>query len=133
MNTEWNKAVRRTLRVPFRTHTNLLSYIVKSKNFSDQHLNRVRKFLHSFSTSKNLNVQLIGKRARENTIGALGRNRARCEVMAVRSISSQLPDVTLLATAQSIRNLVDVRDNLVALPGFNREDISSMLESLCCC
>ena len=56
MNTEWNKAVRRTLRVPYTTHTNLLPLLVKGKPFMTQHFSRVSKFVQSFVRSNNTSV-----------------------------------------------------------------------------
>ena len=135
LNIEWNKAVRRTLRVPFCTHTVLLPLLVQNKNFTQQHASRVRKFVNAFCTSDNKHVQLIGKRACEFTTGTLGRNRARCEASIKHDDGSGAPspDETLAATAQSIRTLLNARDNLLDITGFGYSDINTMLDSLCCC
>ena len=53
MQTEWNKAVRKILRLPYETHRNLLPLVINSKSFVDQHLSRVKKFANSFITSQN--------------------------------------------------------------------------------
>ena len=74
MQTEWNKAVRRVLKLPYDTHRNLLPLVIESKSFSDQHRSRVGKFLGSFQTSKNKHVNFLGMRARVCTYGSLGRN-----------------------------------------------------------
>ena len=53
MAVEWNKAVRRTLGIPYTTHTALLPGITGSKPFKDQHASRVFKFISSFLSSNN--------------------------------------------------------------------------------
>ena len=139
----WNKAVRRTLRVPYTTHTRLLPLLVQGRSFADQHASRIEvrvlKFILSFINSKNHHIAFIGKRALQFTTGALGRNRARCELTygslvpqadAVRTSNAQSPE--LWATAQSIRELIDARDNIVSLHGFTYDDMCHMITSLCC-
>ena len=80
LNVQWNKAVRRTLKITYTTHTRLLPHFVNSFSFKDQHARRVKKFLYTFTSSENMHVLFIGERALRNTIGALGRNRARIEI-----------------------------------------------------
>jgi len=87
LNVQWNKAVRRTLKIPYTTHTRLLPHIIKSLSFKDQHARRVNKFLATFMSSENSHVNYIGKRAAVNTIGALGRNRVRLENRSENSLT----------------------------------------------
>ena len=54
LNVQWNKAVRRTLKIPYTTHTRLLPHIVNSFSFKDQHARRVKKFLYTFTSSENM-------------------------------------------------------------------------------
>ena len=110
LNTEWNKAVRRTLRLPYRTHRNLLPAIIRSNSFSVQHLQRLKKFCSTFMTSSNDHVLYIGKRAAGNTNGTLGRNMVK-----IASFS----DIT-------------ESDNSSELDGFNIDEVNIMIESLCC-
>ena len=56
MYIEWNKAVRRTLHVPYMTHTNRWPFLVKGKPFMTQHFPRVSKFVQSFVGSNNTSV-----------------------------------------------------------------------------
>ena len=49
MNIEWNKAVRRTLLLPYKTRTCLLPLLVHGKPFAVQHRSRIAKFLVSFN------------------------------------------------------------------------------------
>ena len=77
MQTEWNKAVRRSLGLPYATHRNLLSSVVQSASFRVQHSRRVKKFIESFINSSNVHVSFIGSLAKMYCRGALGRNFIR--------------------------------------------------------
>ena len=142
LNIQWNKAVRRTLKIPYTTHTRLLPHIVNSFSFKDQHARRVKKFLYTFTSSENMHVLFIGERALRNTIGALGRNRARIEISSnvSKSNSDQITSPTegvseltdLLDNARQIRELIDARDGITELSGFTYDEISSIIQDLCC-
>ena len=69
MSIEWNKAVRRTLHIPYDMHTRLLPLILGGGNFKDQHRSRVSKFLCSFNISNNEHIRYIGQRAHISTWG----------------------------------------------------------------
>ena len=125
--TEWNKAVRWTLRIPYKTHRNLLPAITQSNSFAIQHLHRLKKFCETFLSSNNDHVLLIGRRAASNTNGALGRNMVR-----ISSFSDMIENDEILAIAESIRDLIEVRDNSFEIDGFNNNDVTSMIEFLCC-
>ena len=127
MGTEWNKAVRRTLSIPYKTRTNILPHLVVGKSFVDQHKSRVSNFLDSFIHSRNTHVSYIGARARWYSHGPLGRNFTRCQA----DVSVAEPVADLLVRSQAIRELIDVRDGISELPGLTHEEIQSVIESLC--
>ena len=108
MNIEWNKAVRRTLLLPYKTRTCLLPHLVIGKNFADQHKSRISKFLVSFNESENSHVFYIGERAKSFAHGALGRNYTRCR----RHAEAEPVSTGLRARAQAILELLDVRDGV---------------------
>ena len=128
MNTEWNKAVRRTLRVPYTTHTNLLPLLVKGKPFMTQHFSRVSKFVQSFVHSNNTSVVFIGALARYSSSGALGRNYTRCQ----NSACLEIPDTDLLARSHCIRELLDVRDGVIDIPGLDIDEVLTTINEICC-
>ena len=113
MNTEWNKAVRRTVRVPYTTHTNLLPLLVKGKPFMTQQFSRVSEFVQSFVRSNNTSVVFIRALARYSSSGALGRKYARCQ----NSACLEIPYTDLLARSHCIRELLDVRDGVIDIDG----------------
>ena len=127
MNTEWNKAVRRTLLVPYKTHTCLLPHLVLGRSFTDQHKSRVSNFLDSFRDSSNTHVAYIGARACHFSHGALGRNTVRCRA----HVSVAEPAVDLLARSRAICELVDVRDGVRELPGFTKEEMLNFIDIYC--
>ena len=128
MNTEWNKAVRRTMNLPFKTRTCLLPLLVKGKTFASQHRSRMSKFLASFSASSNAHVAFIGERAKYYSHGALGRNTTRCG----SDVVTASPDTDLAARSHSIRELLDIRDGILVLAGAAPDDIESAINYLCC-
>ena len=128
MNIEWNKAVRRTLILPYKTRTCLLPLLVHGKSFTVQHRSRVSKFLVSFNESENSRVCYIGERAKLYSHGALGRNSTRCR----DNVVIEPPPRDLLARAQAIHELMDVRDGTLVLPSFPRDEIEGAIHSLCC-
>jgi len=77
MQIEWNKAVRRVLRIPYQTHTNQLPLLLKADTFFVQFRKRIAKFVTSFLVSENSFVSFIGELARYNSYGVLGRNLTR--------------------------------------------------------
>ena len=72
VNIEWNKAVRRTLGIPCRTHRYLLPLLVKSKSFHEQHFSRLNKFIATFMNSCNAHVSLIAKTCMFQNHGGTG-------------------------------------------------------------
>ena len=127
MQTEWNKAVRRVLKLPYDTHRNVLPLIINSKSFSEQHRSRVSKFLGSFQTSKNKHVNFLGMRARVCTYGSLGRNYVRL----MNEVAHTDPSAELLARSQMIKDLIDVRDGISFVNGLSYDEVNDMVNYLC--
>ena len=48
VNVEWNKAARRTLNLPYKTHRRLLPLIVNEKSFKSQNCSCLRKSVNGF-------------------------------------------------------------------------------------
>ena len=128
MDTEWNKAVRRTLHLPYKTHRCLLPLLVNGKSFAVQHRSRVTKFLVSFTGSVNSHVSYIGERAKLYSHGPLGRNFTRCQ----RNERIDAITADLQARAQTIRELIDIRSGIFVLPGASYDEIESAIDFLCC-
>ena len=105
------------LKIPYTSHTRLHPHIVNSFSFKDQHARRVKNFLDTFTSSKNMHVLIIGEHASRNTIGALGHNRARIEIYCNGSKSNYAQIISptegvsefmdLLGNARQIHELID--------------------------
>ena len=128
MNSEWNKAIRRSLNLPYKTRTCLLPLLVSGKSFASQHKSRVEKFILSFKESLNSHVSYIAKRAEIFSHGALGRNNIRCKRTAIIGP----PRTDLVARSQTITELMDIRDGLLSIPGIQYDEIVTALNYLCC-
>ena len=123
-DTMWNKAVRRTLRIPYTTHRHLLPVLVQGCSFAEQHRARVAMFAQFFCSTSNDHVRLIGERARCSTTGVLERNWVKC--------TAHVPsNTTVTQVAVHILDL-DARDNVRHIPGFCYSDIVLKIEQLCC-
>jgi hypothetical protein len=128
MQTEWNKAVRRSLGLPYATHRNLLSSVVQSASFRVQHSRRVKKFIESFINSSNVHVSFIGSLAKMYCRGALGRNFIR---LFNNENLDEMVDVNTMSRAKLIRDCLDVRDGISVMEGFGLEDMNFMIHFVC--
>ena len=128
MNTEWNKAVRRTMNLPYKTRICLLPLLISGKSFATQHRSRVTNFLVSFCSSSNSHVHFIGERARHYSYSALGRNFTRCE----DDVAMAEPCVDLATRCQAIKEMCQIKDGLSVLEGTSLADIDAIIEFLCC-
>ena len=102
LNVEWNKAARRTLNLPYKTHRRLLPLIVNEKSFKSQHCSCLRKYVNGFFSSENIYVSFIGAKAKTRVTGSLGRNWAHLAVMD-GLVSSDPPDEHTSAHAGMIK------------------------------
>ena len=129
MQIEWNKAIRKIIRLPYETHRNLLPLVINGASFSDQHVSRIKKFVSSFLNSKNHKIRFIGEMAMEYSYGPLGRNCTR--INSLNNVDIDV-DSNLICDAKAITDLIDVRDGLTCLPGLDRDDVELLIEELCC-
>ena len=130
MQTEWNKAIRKTLVLPYETHRNLLPLIINGRSFSDQHVSRVKKFVNSFIMSVNSKIRFIGEMAMSYSYGPLGRNCTK--IYFNGSIAECNDDMNLICCAKAIYDLLEVRDGIKLLPGLDKNDVELLIEDLCC-
>ena len=135
LSVEWNKAVRRTLRISYHSHK-LLHLILNTSSFMDQHARRVHKFVCAFLTAQNDNILLIGFRTRDFVTGALGRNRARIESRKHITLPHEtcvcLPATDEHPDAERVREPLDARDGVDELNGISFGDICFMIEHIRC-
>ena len=131
LNVEWNKAVRRTLNLPYKTHRRLLPLIVNGKSFKSQHCSRLHKYVNGFFSSENIYVSFIGAKAKTRVTGSLGRNWARLAVMD-GLVPFDPPDEHTSAHAGMIKELLDMRDGINECLHLSRTEIDDLIYHLCC-
>ena len=91
--------------------------------------------MQSFVRSPNQHVLLIGEKARHCTNGTLGRNWAKCVASrgpVPHSNTFVSPDSAVHASANCVCELLDVRDRLAEIPGFNVADVNMIISDICC-
>ena len=148
MNISWNKAVRRVLGIPYRTHTALLPYLIESPSFKKQHTSRYIKFYNSLLMSDNDSVKYIAECAYVNVTSVLGINRVNCQSTygtigrpdvantnykpLLRKPGSIHESLECENRATQITQLIGVKEGTVLLPGFDYEEVDGLLDMLCC-
>ena len=93
-----------------------------------QHFSRVSKFVQSFVGSTNTAVVFIGKLARYISASALGRNYTRCQ----KSACLEILGTGLLTRFHCIRELLDVRDGVIDIPGLYIDEVLTTINEICC-
>ena len=131
LNVEWNKAVRRTLNLPYKTHRRLLPLIVNGKSFKRQHCSRLHKYVNGFFSSENIYVSFIGAKAKTRVTGSSGRNRARLAVMDGLVPFDPLDEHTS-AHVGMIKELLDMWDGINECLHLSRTEIDDLIYHLCC-
>ena len=74
----WRKAVKRILRLPFRTHNVLLPCILGKPDFDTAILIRIVKFYISMLYSSNDIVKCLAHRCQQQTVSNMGKNISLC-------------------------------------------------------
>ena len=141
-NTEWNKAVRRTLRLPYKTRTRLLPHLVGNDNFVTQIEKRWLRLFHSMLGSKNDKISYIAKKSVQNAIGVLGQNRIFlalkynvrdiCEIknLPASCCGRDAADSELISRVQQIKELLSAREGHCTIDVLDGET-DFILEYLC--
>ena len=131
LDVEWRKAVRRTLGLPARTRSALLSGLAGIRPFCQQHRSRVHRFIMSMEKSKNESVSYVIMRAQNNTIGPLGRNIAYLKTSPPVDLNHPASQMSADAKIDHIRELIRMRDGLDQQDVLSSSDIADILEWLC--
>ena len=131
MNTEWNTAVRRTARSLHDAYK-YFAFAGQRKALYDSTFLPCVKICTIFcsfnNNNNNTSVVFIGALARYSSSGALGRNYTRCQDSACLEIS----DTDLLARSHWIRELLDVHDGVIDIPGLDIDEVLTTINEICC-
>ena len=136
LNTEWKKAVRRTLNLSRMTRSKLIPLLAGNGSFQEQHERRWGSLYASMMRSENVLVEFMARRAMCNAQGVLGINRVilrykfgvpvdNAEFRFCYPVSEE--DVHRCSV---IKELVRARDGAVDLP-LSQCEVRALLEHVC--
>ena len=141
---QWNKAVRRILNLPYRSHTWLLGPMVGQAHISAQLAVKTLRFINSIVTSSNSIVSYFGIIAKCCATSPIGRNLSYLKykyhidlnnkiAANVKQIyNSHLCTPYQQSVVENVKNLLDVKNGVCDIDGFNSDMIKCMLESSAC-
>ncbi len=120
--TVWRKAIRRVWKLPYRTHSMFLPYIMHGQSFRDVITSRFCKFADNCLHSENYHVRCIAYNASHTQLSCFGKNLMHISNNTEVRIAS--PHVGLVC------ELVFCRDGGFAC-GLSADEIDYMLRSIC--
>ena len=136
LNTEWKKAVRRTLNLSRMTRSKLIPLLAGNGSFQEQHERRRGSLYASMMRSENGLVELMARRAMCNAQGVLGINRVilrykfgmpvdNAEFRLCYPVSEE--DVHRCSV---IKELVRARNGCIDLP-LSQCEVRALLDHVC--
>ncbi len=140
--TQWNKAIRKILHVPYQTHTWLLGPLSDQYHISVQLYVKTLRFIYSLFNSSNSTVSFVGMLARQNATSPAGRNMAMLRnKFNVDFRESLHHNITLVFNAHKLsvereillHNLSDLNqavENDLNIEGFDNEMIYAMITNI---
>lgn len=145
----WRKCIRRLLSLPYRTHSNLIPFIVEDLSIQFQVEKRFVKYFETIRTSSNRYLQLCRNIIEGGSRSPLGKSYNfiiakygwdrfdfPCQLPMVRDhINGALDDGHIERKAYQIKELMSVRDQQFHL-GYrcnllSREEVDSVIFFLC--
>ena len=119
----WRKVIRRVWKLPYRTHTAILPYLMKGQSFRSIIYSRFRNFAHSCINSQNINLNFIARNAMVTPLSRFGNN-----LYLVNNINLNLqynPHISMLL------ELVFARDGCF-FTNLSNNEIECILYDICC-
>ena len=139
MNTAWQIAIRKTMRIPARTRSKLLPVLAGNACFANQHHQRVFNMFYTMKMSKNQIIQFIFERGIQSSIGIIGRNHIYLRLLYGyqtyvkwnRLVNNNTNMLGIECRVSQIWDLIDVRDGRGQIEHMTSTDINNLLEFLC--
>ena len=134
-NTQWNKAVRKTMNIPYRTRTKLLPYLADNENFQRQIEKRFLRMFQGMLNSKNSKISYIAHKSTTNSYGVLGQNRIflmrKYDLYSLETVTNLPPacletDEILLSRVSQIKELLSARDGHSSIDVLNGEIVPAI-------
>jgi hypothetical protein len=135
----WNKAVRHICNIPYNTHTLFLPFLVKTLCIRDELYLRSAKMINTMLHSNNASMKFLAEWSINSYVTIIGRNRkiisdTLCCELQDANIKKNLFDKlsnTFTLECHMIRELLDIRDGNIDLPGFTIYDVHDILHNVC--
>lgn len=140
---QWNKAVRRILNLPYRTHTWLLGPLMRQRHIRFQFQIKFLRFIHQMLNSTNNVVSYVARVARFSSNTILGRNISymrykydvnfndRLHDNITRVSNTECPDLTHQGLINTSIDMFCARNCSDVLHGFTSEMIENILHDVC--
>ena len=141
----WNKATRRILCLPSRTHTWMLGPLSDQLHISTQLYIRSVKFIVCLLRSKNEIVHCIMNNAVSNAMSPLGNKIAffrykydidifhDMNTNIAKIVSSTKLDLYCQARVDNIKTILCINNGICKIDGFTRNDLNDMLDYIATC
>ena len=144
--TEWNKAVRRVLRLPTTAHRFLLGPLINQRHISDQFAIRFIKFFHRLRNCDNEIVKLMSYICMNNDHSTL-KNNVRfikwkygfnVEIYYANVCRRLIEDKVKCSPEQNaiidgLQEILQVRDGNMLIGGLDQNDVIEMIVLLSTC
>ena len=131
---EWNKAMRRILRIPYRSHRWLLAQLGQQKNLREHlHIKLLRYITYALNHCNPIVKKLVGANiALLRYLYNISFDRklhingqAICSLYKIHNDSEQF------ATVGVLRELINCRDGINVIDYFNHDEITGIIDELC--
>ena len=142
--TQWNKAVRKLMNLPYRCHTSLLGPLVDQLHISVQLCIKSLRFFFCMLNSNNQLVSHMCNLAIHCANSPVGRNISflkykygvnisdNLSVNVVRVKNAHLTTMPEMNNVFAVKELLNIKHGLYTVDGFNSDMIESILYSIAC-
>ena len=140
---QWNKAVRRILKLPYRTHTWLLGPLLNQQHVKMQFQIKILRFVYKMLNNTNNVISCISRLANYSSNTPLGRNMSYLRfkydvnftdglhVNLTRLNNVEFPDLTRQGLINVVTDMYFARNCTDKFPGFTDEMIETILYDVC--
>lgn len=123
----WNRSVRLTFKIPINTHRYILQELYPKADLKYILLNRFKRFSRTLQSSSKPEVVHLERLQGSDYRSSYGRNKQlpACDPNPFVTPEDQTWRVGV------VRELLEVRDSDMVVPGFTFEELQIMLDSCC--
>ena len=139
----WNVTIRNILRLPRTTHRYFIEALSNSSHPKTLLCSRLVKFWQSLKVSKKDSVRYLVNLVYNDRRTLTGRSvtniamdcrteRNDLNISAIKNLSYFQPPPGEQWRIPLVRELIDIRDEEIVVPGVSSEDVHQMIDEVCC-